>query len=78
MKEKQQQEASTPIDYRLRVKKIYKGVVAPQGRQYIVIDLTAKRGKYTNSLLVEGSLTPEEITTIGELLRDGLRKKYNV
>lgn len=72
------QDNKPATDYRLRVKKIHKGKVAPQGKQYIVIDLTAKRGKYTNSLLVEGSLTPEEITTIGDLLRDGLRKKFNV
>lgn len=78
MQETKQQETSTPTDYRLRVKKIYKGKVAPQGKQYVVIDLTARRGRYTNSILVEGSLTPEEITTIGELLRDGLRKKFNV
>jgi hypothetical protein len=80
MQEKQQQEASTPTktDYRLRVSRIWNGKVAPQGKQYVIIDFKKNNSKYTNNLLVEGSLTPEEITTIGDLLRDGLRKKFNV
>lgn len=65
-------------DYVIRNKKIWKGKTAPIGYKYIALYLRTKTGKYTNVILVPGGLTAEEEQTVGEMLRDGLRKRYKI
>lgn len=64
--------------YRVRTKKIWKGAIAPRGKQFVVIDFRHKKMTYKSAILVEGSLPPDELKIVAEHLMDGLKKNYNI
>jgi hypothetical protein len=65
-------------DYTVRRKKIYKGVMIPEGFIYIVIKIKTKRGNIEARQGIPGGQTQELEDQVAEGLRELIRQKYGI
>jgi len=83
IKEQKEKEIITGMyDLLIRKKKIYKGKIAPQGSQFIVVEFKRRvekvHTKYTNQVLVNGSCNDEDLKRISDLLIEQIKQNYKL